>query len=52
MESAIYAVDFLYKFHIKIECNNIGIIQRLDYIKDLGADLIWICPIYKSPNDV
>ncbi|CAF4047420.1 unnamed protein product, partial [Rotaria sordida] len=28
-----------------------GIIQRLDHIKDLGADLIWICPIYKSAND-
>jgi len=30
----------------------LGIISRLDHIKDLGADLIWICPIYKSPNDV
>ena len=29
-----------------------GIIQRLDYIKELGADLLWICPIFKSPNDV
>jgi alpha-glucosidase len=28
-----------------------GIIQRLDYIKDLGIDVIWICPMYKSPND-
>ncbi|CAF4427191.1 unnamed protein product, partial [Rotaria sp. Silwood2] len=28
-----------------------GIIQRLDHIKDLGADLIWVCPIFKSPND-
>jgi len=28
-----------------------GIISRLDHIKDLGADLIWICPVYKSPND-
>lgn len=28
-----------------------GIIQRLDYIKDLGVDVIWICPMYKSPND-
>ncbi|CAF5156845.1 unnamed protein product, partial [Rotaria sp. Silwood1] len=28
-----------------------GIIQRLDHIKDLGADLLWICPIFKSPND-
>lgn len=28
-----------------------GIIQRLDYIKELGIDVIWICPMYKSPND-
>ncbi|WP_442597068.1 glycoside hydrolase family 13 protein [Neobacillus sp. D3-1R] len=28
-----------------------GIISRLDYIKDLGIDVIWICPMYKSPND-
>lgn len=27
-----------------------GIIARLDYIKELGADVIWICPIYPSPN--
>ncbi|WP_078551849.1 glycoside hydrolase family 13 protein [Bacillus alkalicellulosilyticus] len=28
-----------------------GIISKLDYLKDLGIDLIWICPVYKSPND-
>ncbi|WP_064091444.1 glycoside hydrolase family 13 protein [Rossellomorea aquimaris] len=28
-----------------------GVIQRLDYIKELGIDVIWICPMYKSPND-
>ena len=28
-----------------------GVIQRLDYIKDLGVDVIWICPVYESPND-
>jgi alpha-glucosidase len=28
-----------------------GMIQRLDYIKELGIDVIWICPMYKSPND-
>lgn len=28
-----------------------GIMERLDYLKDLGVDVIWICPIYKSPND-
>ncbi|MDF2614021.1 MAG: alpha-glucosidase [Clostridia bacterium] len=28
-----------------------GIIEKLDYLKDLGVDVIWICPIYESPND-
>ncbi|UII80198.1 alpha-glucosidase [Flagellimonas sp. CMM7] len=28
-----------------------GIIKRLDYIKGLGVDIIWLCPVYKSPND-
>ncbi len=28
-----------------------GITEKLDYLKDLGIDLIWICPMYKSPND-
>ncbi|RKN78049.1 glycoside hydrolase family 13 protein [Ulvibacterium marinum] len=28
-----------------------GIIQRLDYIKSLGVDIVWLNPIYKSPND-
>ncbi|MEH7120618.1 alpha-glucosidase [Neobacillus vireti] len=27
-----------------------GIISKLDYLKDLGIDVIWICPIYQSPN--
>lgn len=28
-----------------------GIIQKLDYIANLGVDVIWLCPIFKSPND-
>ncbi|WP_051685109.1 alpha-glucosidase [Clostridium sp. KNHs205] len=28
-----------------------GIISKLDYIKDLGIDAIWLSPIYDSPND-
>lgn len=28
-----------------------GVIEKLDYLKDLGIDLIWMSPIYKSPND-
>lgn len=28
-----------------------GIIQKLDYIKKLGADVIWLTPIYQSPQN-
>jgi len=28
-----------------------GIISKLDYIKSLGVDAVWLNPIYKSPND-
>lgn len=27
-----------------------GIISKLDYIKALGANTIWLCPVYESPN--
>ncbi|WP_100331303.1 glycoside hydrolase family 13 protein [Bacillus xiapuensis] len=28
-----------------------GVISKLDYLKNFGIDVIWICPIYSSPND-
>lgn len=28
-----------------------GVIRRLDYLKELGIDVIWMSPCYKSPND-
>jgi oligo-1,6-glucosidase len=28
-----------------------GIISKIDYIKSLGVDAVWLNPIYKSPND-
>ncbi|MDD7740068.1 MAG: alpha-glucosidase [Fusicatenibacter sp.] len=28
-----------------------GITSRLDYLRDLGIDVIWLSPVYKSPND-
>ncbi|MDG1979935.1 MAG: alpha-glucosidase [Flavobacteriaceae bacterium] len=28
-----------------------GIIQKLDYIKSLGVTMVWLNPIYESPND-
>jgi 1,4-alpha-glucan branching enzyme len=27
-----------------------GIESRLDYLKDLGVDVVWLSPIYKSPQ--
>lgn len=27
-----------------------GIISKLDYLKDLGVNAVWLSPIYKSPN--
>ena len=28
-----------------------GITKRLPYIRELGADVIWLSPVYQSPND-
>ena len=28
-----------------------GITGKLDYLKELGIDVIWLSPVYKSPND-
>ncbi|HSI67034.1 MAG TPA: alpha-glucosidase [Planococcus sp. (in: firmicutes)] len=27
-----------------------GVTQKLDYLKELGIDIIWLCPMFKSPN--
>ena len=26
-----------------------GIISKLDYLKELGVDIIWLSPVYESP---
>ncbi|MEO0777914.1 MAG: alpha-glucosidase [Bacteroidota bacterium] len=28
-----------------------GIIEKLDYLQELGIDIVWLSPIYQSPND-
>jgi len=28
-----------------------GIISKLDYLKDLGVNVVWLSPVYRSPND-
>jgi alpha-glucosidase len=27
-----------------------GIVSKLDYLKEFGVDVLWICPFFKSPN--
>lgn len=28
-----------------------GLIEKLDYLENLGIDVIWLSPMYPSPND-
>ncbi len=28
-----------------------GIIEKLDYLQDLGVTVVWLSPVYRSPND-
>ena len=28
-----------------------GITEKLDYLKELGINVIWLSPVYQSPND-
>ena len=28
-----------------------GIVEKLDYIQTLGVDVVWLSPVYKSPNE-
>ena len=45
----IYPMSFQDSNHDGIGDLN-GIRQRLPYLKDLGVDVLWLNPIYKSPN--
>jgi len=29
----------------------LGIVSKLDYLHDLGIDIVWLCPVYRSPMD-
>lgn len=28
-----------------------GILSKLDYLQNLGVNVLWLCPVYESPND-
>jgi maltose alpha-D-glucosyltransferase/alpha-amylase len=52
-----YRDAIIYQLHVKsfFDANNdgmgdfVGLTQKLDYIKDLGANAIWLMPFYPSP---
>jgi len=52
-----YMTAIFYEVHIRAYCDSNGdgkgdipgLISKLDYIKDLGIDCIWILPMYPSP---
>jgi len=52
-----YLNAFFYEVHVRAYCDTSGdgkgdikgLISKLDYIKNLGVDCIWILPIYPSP---
>ncbi len=52
-----YMNAFFYEVHIRAFCDSNedgkgdlpGLISKLDYIKNLGVDCIWILPMYPSP---
>lgn len=52
-----YRDAIIYQLHVKsfFDCNNDGIgdfkglTQKLDYVKDIGANAIWLMPFYPSP---
>jgi maltose alpha-D-glucosyltransferase/alpha-amylase len=56
-QTAWYMNAFFYEVHIRAFCDSNadgkgdlpGLISKLDYIKNLGIDCIWILPIYPSP---
>ena len=59
MDRAWWQREVIYQIYPKSFCDSNddgigdirGIIQKLDYLKDLGVTMLWICPIYRSPMD-
>lgn len=59
MEKAWWKEAVVYQIYPRSFCDSNGdgigdiqgIISKLDYIRDLGIDIIWLSPVYQSPND-
>ncbi|MFV0452627.1 MAG: glycoside hydrolase family 13 protein [Propioniciclava sp.] len=54
-----WANDVVYQIYPRSFCDSNGdgigdlggIISKLDYLSDLGVDVVWLSPIYRSPQD-
>ena len=59
MKKAWWKEAVVYKIYPRSFCDSNGdgigdlngITSKLDYLKELGIDVIWLSPVYKSPND-
>lgn len=59
MEKKWWQKEVVYQIYPKSFCDSNhdgigdiqGIISKLDYLKNLGITMIWLCPIFKSPMD-
>ncbi len=59
MEKAWWKESVVYQIYPRSFCDSNGdgigdiqgIISKLDYIRNLGIDIIWLSPVYQSPND-
>lgn len=57
-ENKFYKSNVVYQIYPRSFCDSNGdgigdiqgIISKLEYLKDLGIGIIWLSPIYKSPN--
>ena len=59
MKSAWWKESVIYQIYPRSFCDSNGdgigdiqgIISKLDYLKRLGIDIIWLSPVYQSPNE-
>ncbi len=59
MEKAWWKESVVYQIYPRSFCDSNGdgigdlngITEKLEYLKELGIDVIWLSPVYQSPND-
>ena len=59
MDKVWWQKEVVYQIYPKSFCDSNGdgigdiqgIIRKLDYLRELGVTMLWICPIFQSPMD-